>query len=165
MAVPELPRKHSSPDRCQHLKASGITSRMRILARSGGGLHLDRMCSSAHVCVGTGRQSAHLFMVQYHCVHWHIAIFTFGWCLSVWMTQKCLIPWLRFLELEKAFTIHSCHLQLNIEQNGLVNIVISVDKSHLCLLLMPDLSVTFCGKKDLLLLLRMIVCDQVMIYN
>lgn len=98
-------------------------------------------------CVRGHRQSAHLFIVQYHCVHWHIAIFTFGWCLSVWMTQKCLISWLRFLEFAKAFTIHSCHLQLNIEQNGLVNIVISVDKSHLRLLLMPDLSVTFCGKK------------------
>lgn len=82
------------------------------------------------------------------------------------MTQKCLISWLRFLELAKAFTRHSCHLQLNIEQNGLVNILISIDRNRLCLLLMLELSVIFCGKKkDLLLLLRMIVCEQVMMDN
>lgn len=69
-------RKPFPPDRRQHLKASGIRSPMRILARSGGGLHLDQMCSSANVCVGAGRQNAHLFIVQHYCVHWHTAIFT-----------------------------------------------------------------------------------------
>lgn len=122
-------RAHSHPLRCQHLSASGNTSQIGALARSGGGIP-----PGENVCVG--KRVSGCKQTDHTSFHRGILICKLALCyFYIWMMSLHLGDIEMFCFVAQASTMAKASWDISAipvltEQHGLIKFVISIDEEY-----------------------------------